>query len=308
MADDLAATDFYYPLLFLTPAFDSEAVDCPPFHVARRKWETSTFDLATLAVKHKLHLPYQAMDVFLSRCNLELRISGKPSLAEANEAFQTLRVALYSSGVSPFLSPFVTTHSINDYSGINSRDSETLRSKMYPGMEVGLTSEAGIVEAWPFELSFQCMVVPDALPITNASFKEASGKAAVWEQLLARFPQLKAIVDAAGAAPMLTTRGQSLLHIWSALEALFPSVSTEVTFRIALYIAQLTSEGADRLSRYERVRAAYSIRSKVAHGARASVTVDEWNQAWGILMDCLNALSRREHLPSERELLSEILK
>lgn len=179
---------------------------------------------------------------------------------------------------------------------------------MYPGMEVGLTSEAGIVEAWPLELSFQCMAVPDALPITNAKFKEASGKAAVWEQLLARFPQPKAIVDAAGAAPMLATRGQSLLHVWSALEALSPSVSTEVTFRIALYIAQLTSEGADRLSRYERVRAAYSIRSKVAHGARASVTVDEWNQAWGILMDCLNALSQRADLPSERELLSEKLK
>ncbi|MCX6611953.1 MAG: HEPN domain-containing protein [Acidobacteria bacterium] len=308
MTDKMAETDFYYPLLFVTPAFDDEVVDCPPFHLARRKWDTSTFDLATLATKHKLHLPYQAMDVFLSRCNLELRISGKLSLAEANEAFQTLRVALYSSGVSPFLSPFVATYSINDYSGINSRDSETLRSKMYPGMEVGLTSDAGKVEAWPFELSFQCIVVPGALSITGAHFAEASTKAAVWERLLVRFPQLKAIVDAAGAAPMLISRGQSLLHIWSALEALFPTVSTEVSFRIALYIAQLTSEGGDRLARYERVRTAYNIRSKVAHGARASVTVDEWSQAWGILMDSLNALSRREHLPSERELLSEILK
>ena len=31
MANDLPATDFFYPLLFLTPAFDGEAVDCPPF-------------------------------------------------------------------------------------------------------------------------------------------------------------------------------------------------------------------------------------------------------------------------------------
>ena len=108
---------FFYPLLFLVPDFDGPAVDCLPFRVVRRKWETSTFDLATLATKHKLHLPYQVMDVFLSRCNMELWISGKGSFTEANEAFQMLRVSLYSSGVSPFLCPFVTTHSINDYSG-----------------------------------------------------------------------------------------------------------------------------------------------------------------------------------------------
>ncbi|HEY1948341.1 MAG TPA: hypothetical protein VGG97_15130 [Bryobacteraceae bacterium] len=299
--------DFFYPLLFLTPGFEGEAIECPPFRLARRKWETSTFDLATLATRHKLHLPYQAMDVFLSRCNMELCVSGKRSLEEANEAFQTFRVALYSSAVSPFPCPFVTTYSINAYSGINSRDSETLRAKMYPGMETGLTSDAGTVEAWPLELSFQCTVIPDGLAVTDASFRTTVLKAAVWKQLLARFPQLKAVMDATLAAPTLGNQGQSLLHIWSGLEALFPSVSTEVSFKIALYIAQLTGNGTGRLSRYESVRAAYGIRSKVAHGAKNSITKQEWNQAWGILMGCLNALERRECLPTESELLAELL-
>jgi hypothetical protein len=217
-------------------------------------------------------------------------------------------VALYSSGVSPFLCPFVTTYSINDYSGINSRDSEVPRGKTYPGMETGLTSDAGTLEAWPLELSFQCTVMPDGLPVTNTIFSAAALKTAVWEGLLARFPQLKAVVDATLAAPTLGSAGQSLLHIWTGLEALFPSVSTEVSFRIALYIAQVTGSGAERLSRYDAVRAAYGIRSKIAHGAKASVNVEEWNQAWGILMDCLNALQRRECLPSEQELLGEILR
>jgi hypothetical protein len=114
-------------------------------------------------------------------------------------------------------------------------------------------------------------------------------------------------MDAAVAAPTLGDLGQSLLHIWTGLEALFPSVSSEVTFRIALYIAQLTDIGADRLSRYEAVRTAYSIRSKVAHGTNTAVRIDEWNQAWKLLMDCLNALHRRESLPSEKELLTELL-
>lgn len=304
---DPPVSDFFYPLLFLMPGFEGEAVEHPPFRLARRKWETSTFDLATLATKHRLHLPYQVMDVFLSRCNAELCVSGKLSLAEANEAFQNLRVALYSSGVSPFLCPFVTTYSINEYSGINSRDSEMLKAKMYPGMEEGLTSDAGTLEAWPVELSFECIVVSDGLLVTDATFSAAATKAAVWERLLVRFPQLRAVVDATVTAPMLGNLGQSLLHIWCGLEALFPSVSTEVTFRIALYIAQLTGIGAERLSRYEAVRAAYGIRSKVAHGSKATVKLEEWNQAWGILMDCLNALQRRECLPSEQELLSEIL-
>jgi hypothetical protein len=124
---------FFYPLLFLVPGFDGPVVECQSFRLARRRWETSTFDLATLATKHKLHLPYQVMDVFLSRCNMELCISGKRSLEEANEAFQMLRISLYSNGVSPFLCPFVTTYSINEYSGINSRDSDLSASQDVPG-------------------------------------------------------------------------------------------------------------------------------------------------------------------------------
>src|SRR5262249_21971840 len=123
--------DFFFPLLFFSPGFGGETVGCGIFRLARRERETSIFDFATLPTRPKLHLPYQAMDVFLSRCNMELRVSGKPSLGEANEALHGLRVALYSTSVSPFLCPFVTTHSINEYSGINSRDSEALRAKMY---------------------------------------------------------------------------------------------------------------------------------------------------------------------------------
>jgi len=307
VTDVLNSRSFYYPLLFLRPEFDGPALTQYPFRIAKRKWETSTFDLATLATNHKLNLSYQAMDIFLSRCNMELCIEGKPSVEEANHTFQLLRVCLYSSGVSPFLCPFVTTHSINEYSGINSRDSKSLREQMHPGMEVGLTSDAGILEAWPLELSFQCIVVPEALGLSEQSFLAGSAKAVVWEKMLNRFPQLHAVVDAATAAPTLGNRGQSLLHIWSGLEALFPSVNSEVSFRLALYISQLAATAADRLTLYQSVRSAYGIRSKVAHGANSRVSKEEWDKTWSILKDCLNALARREGLPSEQELLFELL-
>ncbi len=179
---------------------------------------------------------------------------------------------------------------------------------MHPDMETGLTSDAGTVEAWPLELSFQCTVKPDGLQVLEATFSAAVDKADGWGRLLIRFPQLRALIDAAISAPMLGNLSQSLLHIWSGMEALFPSVSTEVSFRLALYIAQLTANGgAQRLACYDAVRAAYGTRSKIAHGSKGSVSEQEWNQAWGILMDCLNALHRRECLPSEQELLAEVL-
>lgn len=42
---------YYFPLLFLRPEPTWDVVDEPPFQIARRLWQTSTFDLATLATR-----------------------------------------------------------------------------------------------------------------------------------------------------------------------------------------------------------------------------------------------------------------
>lgn len=308
MENETASRDYFYPLLFLTPGFEDEAIRVSPFSLARRKWQTSIFDFATLATKHKLHLPYQAMDVFLARCNIELRVSGHATMEKANRSFNLLRVGLYASGVTPFLCPFITSYSINEYSGINSRDSESLRAKLPPGMDSGLTSEMGTLEAWPFELSFQCTVIPARGVLTADVFRRGVATTETLQKLLQTYPRLEAAVDASLAAPSLGNLAQSLLHIWSALEALFPSVSTEVSFRLALYITQLVSTaGQDRPAYHESVRAAYGLRSQIAHGAKRDISFEEWQAAWTLLMDCFNALLRRGHLPSEKELLGELL-
>jgi hypothetical protein len=96
--------DFYFPLLFLTPEFEGDLIEYPPYRLARRRWQTSTFDLATLATRHKLHLPYQAMDVWLNKCNVELAICGQDSHEAAIASFEAWRLGLYAAEVSPFLS------------------------------------------------------------------------------------------------------------------------------------------------------------------------------------------------------------
>lgn len=298
---------FYFPLLFLVPGFSEDSVEAGPFQIAKRRWETSTFDLATLATKHNLHFSYQTMDVFLSSCNMELRIDNQASLEEAVATFRSFRLALYSTGLSPFISPFVTTYSINDYSGINSRDSDSLRKNLPPGMKKGLTSDTGTLEAWPLELSFQSVIIPDNLDLSAGAVAEAAEKAEVWEALAAAARPLQTIEETANAAPMILPPSQSVLHVWSALEALFPDVNTEVTFRIALNIAQLTESGPARLDVYERVRASYKLRSRITHGSQREVSVEQWRQTWSLLMDSYSAVIRRGYLPAETDLLAELL-
>jgi hypothetical protein len=297
---------YHFPLLLLIPDFPESEVERSPFRIAKRRWQTSIFDLATLATRHKLHLPYQVMDVFLSRCNLELCLTEQASIEEANATFQAFRLALYASGLSPFISPFITTHSINEYSGINSRDSEMLREKLNPDMAEGLKSGEDTLKAWPLELSFQCIILKDDLKISEGLILDAAAKANSWKKLIAQSSLLKVVEDVANSAPKLLSLDQSLLHIWSALEALFPSVNTELSFRLAIYLAQLLAPKSARLSFFEKVRDAYNLRSKITHGARRDISIEEWQNTWSLLMGAVNAVIQRGSLPTEKELISEL--
>ena len=113
----------------------------------------------------------------------EICIADQESLESAKAAFQSLRIALYTEGVSPFLSPFITTYSINEYSGINSRDSENLRKNLPSDLQEGLRSNQATLEAWPFELSFTCVVQKDAIRLSKRQFNRAAEKAKQWSEL-----------------------------------------------------------------------------------------------------------------------------
>lgn len=120
---------------------------------------------------------------------------------------------------------------------------------------------------------------------------------------------LAALERALVAAPLIAPIAQSFLHLWSAVEAMFPSVSTEVVFRLALYIAQLV-EGprkGGRRAYARRVRKAYNLRSRVAHGSQTDIELDSWIDSWDITCDVYNAVQVRGRLPSEDELEDEAL-
>lgn len=64
---------------------------------------------------------------------------------------------LYSHGIQPTFAPFATSHSINEYAGINGRDSKSLIGKLPEGMSNGITSEDTSVEGWPNDLILTIM-------------------------------------------------------------------------------------------------------------------------------------------------------
>lgn len=89
------------------------------------------------------------------------------------------------------------------------------------------------------------------------------------------------------------------------MEALFPKVSTEVSFRLALYLAQLQQiELPSEV--FQRTRAAYNLRSRIAHSG-PKITDTQWREAWDLLISAASAILQRGRLPSEDELLNEIL-
>jgi hypothetical protein len=149
--------------------------------------------------------------------------------------------------------------------------------------------------------------VEDGIKLSLEQFINAVRKAESWHSLKAGEKNLAVVEGVATTAPKLMPVEQSLLHIWSGLEALFPSVSAELSFRLALYLAQLLSPNFERRCVYERVRASYSLRSAITHGSSRDISIEDWRQTWSLLMEAVNSTLARGHLPSGKELLEELL-
>ncbi|MNF59276.1 hypothetical protein D3C84_408620 [compost metagenome] len=297
--------NYFFPLLFLQPKFVEEFA-VGNYRLAPRKWSTSIFDLATLSTKHKLHLPYQLMDVLLGSCNCELAVAGANTPEEAVQMFEDFRIGLYASGVSPFICPFFTTESINAYSGINERDSAIGRG-IEPKIASSFSSATAQLEAWPHELSLQCSVTQEALTLSPQQIEDAVFFASKWGSIATRSPSIGAFSGAFKSSPLLGSTEQSILHAWTGIESLFPTVSTEVSFRIALYLSVLCAETSQRSNFHRKVKLAYGTRSKIAHGTSKSISREEWLEAWQIMVKCAKSIANRGELPSEEKLLIELL-
>ncbi len=260
-------TSYFFPCLALMPSFHGNSLEFGNISVHKRLWDTSIFDLATLETKHTLHLPYQLMDIYLKSCNIEIELKSDLDIAGAIDELQMLRALLYLDGSVPFMVPFCTTYSINEYSGINSRDSESLRETMNEGLKNGLTSDRGRFEAWYCDRTWTLIRDAGTRDVTSATFADISADLEKWKCIENDYPIVNIVRRLFNSAPMIPDSAASVLQIWQGIESLFPTIHTEVTFRIALLIAQLCSPLEKRVP-YTRKRSRFTgldQRSRAAH-------------------------------------------
>lgn len=305
-----AVPTFFLPLTFLHFAFEGRSVEAPPFTLTKRWALANTYDLWTLGDMHRLHgVRFEAIAMMLEDVHCELAVSGNISHLEAVDMARSFRAALYGQHISPSVVPFVSTHSVMEFAGLVDRETPELRAEMTEEELAAVSSDKATVDVWPMELYPAAWRLYDRVMLTEKDVQEASVRAMQWREMSARQKSLAALERALVASALIAPVEQAILHLWTAIEALFPKVSTEVVFRLALYVAQLVEgpRGGDRRAYARRVRNGYTLRSGIAHGSVTGLDADSWIDPWDIACDLYNAIQVRGGLPTEDELEDEAL-
>ncbi|MEH0972998.1 hypothetical protein V6U77_17905 [Micromonospora sp. CPCC 205546] len=299
---------FYIMALGLVP--DGEAGGAESCRLIPRAWGVAIFDWALLATQHKMHVPYQLADSYANSCNLEFRVKADTADA-AVQSFRSITVALLASGVAPFGVPMVSTHSINDFSNISGAACD--ENDPRHGQAKRIASKEEVVEIWPAATSSGGMAALGATRRVSAKLvAEATREAELWRDLVKKQPVLHVLEDTILSVPQTTNMGQGILQMWTGLESLFPKVQSEVSFKLALYLAQLQGASKSRLAYFNKAKKAYNIRSKIAHGGSLRDDTEQnrekWSSNWALLIDAYKAILVRRGLPDEEELIAELLR
>lgn len=291
----------------LVPSVEPVEETCGPFRIVSRKWDVRIFDWAFLSLEHDLRVPYQWADIASRTVNLEIAVEA-PDVTRAIALSRALRLFLSANGVSPFATPTVSTHSINDFSNIQL----AAEDPNDPRHERARSLASGAERVWMGGFRGSEIVnVPLASrhDIDSIALATAAASAERWVELVGSTPRLRVLEDAALAAPGIANVGQGILQMWTGLEALFPTVHAELSFRLALYLAQLNPQ--NRAVRFKQIKDAYKVRSQVAHGSDLSEPSDRnlrnWSECWALVHDAAKGIVERGELPSEDALESELL-
>lgn len=309
MANQDGTQIYYFALSSLIPPEEESwrQVQSGDFLLVRRKWDANEFDFATLGSSHDLSFPWGMLTYLHRDVSVEIGVYGQASREEAEEKFSILRLMLYANHISPFLVRFVSTHSLNEWCGINARDAGRDPPDMQEALPFGITSKDATIVMRLGDAAYQATVLPSKTTITEKAFYDSVALTKIWHSLESQNNNLRTVRLAATDAPLVHERSASILLIWEGIEALFPDLNAELRFRLSLLLAQLSSPVADRGQEYKRIKESYNQRSKITHGRIGAATTTAWGDAWIILMMAVLSIVRRRKMPSQQELLEELL-
>ena len=298
--------DFYF-YVTTTSSDPVAAFEGPSLILSPRKWEVSIFDWTYLAVTspHRLNVEYQLVDVLTKTCNVSIGLRDLTDHSDAKREFSALRAMSCALGVEPLIAQFVSTHPLDALSAINGPpldpgDPRHATSALRTGEEP--------VQLWWNQPTLGLLPSGTQVFLNSDNAQAAAKLARTWIDLCDSTPRLRVLQEVLVNAPVSTSYPQATLSVWGALESLFPSVQTETTYRVAMYLTQLVRP-SDPLAYLKSVRSAYGKRSKITHGSVSSIRdeIAAWQEAWAILCEATLAITRRGGLPAEEDLTREML-
>ncbi|MCF4151361.1 hypothetical protein L2W58_06050 [Dethiosulfovibrio sp. F2B] len=164
-------------------------------------------------------------------------------------------------------------------------------------------AEIGSVKISDFENFYSYTIFNGKQKINSKFFIDSIDIAKKWLDMERKHPQLRLARKAISVAPTIKDSGMCLMQIWQGIESLF-EISQELSFRVSLLLSLLVGE--ERKEVYDASRVSYTIRSNVAHGRTVDVTFEQLLRAWHLLVEGMHAIVRRNHLPKEKDLMSEL--
>ena len=251
-------------------------------------------------------MEYQLVDVLTKSCNVSIGLRDVADHMEAKRRFSALRAMSCALGVEPLIAQFLGTHPIDELSAINVPPTDAGDPRHATGAPIRSGDEA--VQIWWNQPTLSLLPSGTKL-FLDAKNAEAAGELVqTWIDLCERTPRLRVLEEVLVSGPVSASYPQATLSVWGALESLFPSVHTEVTYRVAIYLTQLIGP-SDPLAYLKSVRSAYGQRSRIAHGSMSSRRdeIAAWQVAWTLLCDATLAITRRGELPTEEDLTREML-
>lgn len=303
--------DFYFPALPLRLDPTCDGLNSGAFTLIHQKNIVRIETVNGLNPLGKSSLAPEQLAVFLHDTTMEFKISAI-NVQSAVVNINRLRAMLYIRGLSPFILPFVSSHSVNDYLRLNKQRDEYIRSLVRQEDGAPDPPEAEQIRFWPLDYTIR-ISSGEKQWLTKDVFKQAVQDVTKWSQIIEQSSQLRTVEKVLLMAPFIgaTDRGQYILHIWSGIETLFPDVQTEVSFRLALYLAQLYCGATDKWQYYKNIKKAYGTRSNITHGTNTGknvLTDIDGELAWNLLGDACISILQRGKLPGGEELVQEMLR
>lgn len=290
---------FFFPTWRLIP--EKKKVVVGDFALVSKAFKVLDEDLAYLQASINHHYYQFFVDGSFDSC-CEIAVIADDH-ASAYDRVQQLRVGLCLEGVRGFGLPVESNASFNEYGGI-ARRGNLLRPPVLPGTD-HVTADS--IKFWQQEAVLQIFGA-GTVNVSERAFKRAVENANSWQKLLERHHALTQLHYAVNFACIIQDPAQSLLLIWTALESLFPEIQSEVTYRLSFALAVLCKPvEPDVAMMRQRLKKAYNVRSRIAHGELRNFKPDNWVEAWNIMILVVKALLAHGTLPTEDQLVDGLL-